>query len=86
MLAKRIDTDGKRCENLGGRQNGVHTHADNHDQSAGFVKRFRRQHIKDSQHQYQHYAGQLPEKLGNAAPHFAHADHFGKEVVEHSFV
>ena len=41
MLTKRIDADGQRSQKLGGRQQGMHAHAAQHDHGTGFEQTFR---------------------------------------------
>ena len=86
VLAQGIHTDGQGGQHLCGRQDGVHGQTRQHDDGAGLVQALRRQHIKGRQQKHQQNAGQLPEKFGDAAPHFAHAHHLGQKVVQHPLV
>jgi len=86
VLTQRIYADGQRCQHLACRQQGMHTHAAEHDHSTGFEQCLCRQHIERCQNKHQGNAGQFPEEFRNAPVHFPHFYHFRQIIVKHTLV
>ena len=86
MLAKGVHTNGEGCQHLGGRQQGVHAHARQHNDCAGLIKALRREHVKGRQNENYQNAGYLPEKLRNTPVQLAHAHDLGEEVIQHALI
>ena len=86
VLTQGKHTDGQCGQNLQRRKYGVHTHTQQHDDSAYLVQRLRGEHVECGKNKDQCDARQLTEELRNAAIHFAHGNNFSQEVVQHTLV
>ena len=82
VLAEGIDEDRQDHHDPRRRDDGLHAHAEQHEQGAEFIELFGGKHIEDRQDEHQHKPRQLPEEFGNALVKGGHGDDLREVVVD----